>query len=257
MKDDNIESLDTPVTDFDNSFTHDTVSTIFDVNLDQDLLNECFLNLLNSKRNNYPDIISFAENFDDIFLDESRRKFLKYHEECINSLEDGLLNGRNRFRQILLGTKASGKTKMLEIIQDYMKARNSDKIIVLKVVYGDAYGTSSLLDDIIFNLRINFKSNKITEKVKEIEEFLIENDQFLLLLIDEFQEVYRRDELGKRIISEVHCLSDTNKGRIHMIVSGSGSELRKLAFCNLHNKDIKKYNAYTGMKLNITKLQPY
>ena len=43
---------------------------------------------------------------------------------------------------------------------------------------------------------------------------------------------------------------------LHMIVSGSSTTLRKLAFCKTKGLDMTKYPSYSSTDLNITKLQP-
>jgi hypothetical protein len=80
------------------------------------------------------------------------------------------------------------------------------------------------------------------------------------LLVDEFQFVYCQPrEIGTEIIREIAGLSDSNLGVNHMIVSGSSTNLRKLAFAKLPRDEATRstYPSFEGIDLNSTKLRPH
>jgi hypothetical protein len=54
-----------------------------------------------------------------LFLDESRKMFLKKHATLIEDLMNNRSKYWNRFRQLLLGTKAIGKTSILKVLKEF------------------------------------------------------------------------------------------------------------------------------------------
>ena len=235
------------------------------------------LNSIESNQSNparYPAIneetslVNFSERRN-IFLDKSRREFLERNDVKISELVSGQLYHRNRFRELLLGVKAVGKTLLLQTILDYVQY----KYPKLLDIYKNFQDCNSKLSTLICrkireccNLLRNESENldsilqleDADELIDKLEDFLVAKDIYVLLLLDEFQYVYQKPaEIGKPIVLELSLLTGTNKGRIHCIVTGSSSKLRVLAFAKLKDAEDSKYASYdNSIDLNSSKLQP-
>jgi energy-coupling factor transporter ATP-binding protein EcfA2 len=84
------------------------------------------------------------------------------------------------------------------------------------------------------------------------------NGKFLFFVVDEFQTVYcDACASGPLTISDAHALGDNADGRIHCILSGSSTHLRRLAFATVSpDSDIaKSHPHYRCIDLNGTKFQ--
>ena len=75
------------------------------------------------------DLKQFAEKRG-FYLDQSRTNFLENHYRLLLELKNGKLKGRNRFRELLLGVKAVGKTALVQILRDFTKSHMKDIIVV-------------------------------------------------------------------------------------------------------------------------------
>ena len=76
-------------------------------------------------------------------------------------------------------------------------------------------------------------------------------------LFDEFQGAYlEKVTVGVSIIEETSVIAGSQGGTIHLIVTGSSSVLRALAFAKLQPSDCSTYPSDTKLDLNSTKLQP-
>ncbi len=203
-------------------------------------------------------LVNFAHD-QGLFLDRSRTAFLERQHNILQRLVGSKLKNKNRFRELLLGVKAVGKTRMLKLVQDYA-IRNYEQIVSIYVSY-DSYG-NDLLTKVYSKLHPNFDYHPdaidVDVAVELIEDLLRTQNVFLLFMIDEFQFVYSKNHLGKLIVSQLMQLSNSNSGRIHCIVSGSSTMLRKLAFAKLSLLDAaQRYDSYELKDLNSTKFNPH
>eukprot|EP01033_Poteriospumella_lacustris_P012516 gene12516-8949_t len=120
------------------------------------------------------------------YLDESRLAFLKRHRQLIHDLMDGELRGRNRFRELLLGTKACGKSTMLEILRDFTSTYFPlilTATIRIKETFPDRY-TQGLKN-------LENSQDHVFRRVELFEAALVEAAIKILLLVDEFHLVYK------------------------------------------------------------------
>jgi hypothetical protein len=67
------------------------------------------------------DILEYAET--KLCLDESRQKFFLQHWNIITKLVKGELFMQNRFREMLLGSKAVGKSSLFLVLGTFTKLR--------------------------------------------------------------------------------------------------------------------------------------
>ena len=87
-------------------------------------------------------------------------------------------------------------------------------------------------------------------------EWLVERDLYLFCTVDELQAVYTSDcAAGAHLIRELHAFGDSAHGRILWVLSGSSSDLRKLA-TSKWDGGASKYVHYHGLDLNGTKFVP-
>lgn len=202
----------------------------------------------------------------EMYLDGSRQNFLRRHYENLENLMNGELKGRNRFRELLLGTKACGKTTIMRFIEKYAATRYQNLVVVFIKV--EAREPGSAIMEILKIIKKKYPAHyedcatclqeeKVYERTNALETALLKSGLRVLLLIDEFQFVYIAvDGKGTTMVEEIANLSDTKLGAIHIIVSGSSSTLRKLAFCKMKGLNKSEYPSFTGTDLNSTKLQP-
>lgn len=236
--------------DDDNILINDLIQlSINNSNYLQDLYNDSNINIHN-----------IINEYSNILFDENRKNFILKNIKILNDLEKGILDQENRYRQLLLGIKLSGKTIILNILNEYIKRKKNSKILTIfqnckNIELTPLQNIKHIL--LNNNLIINYESNIPNNMINQLEKFLIKKKKFLFIIYDDFQYIYTKEKFGIRFISEICCLAGSNKGRIHMIVSGNSSILRKLAVCELSNEEKIKYSSYTSVELNSTKLQPY
>lgn len=201
------------------------------------------------------------------YLDESRLACLKRHRQLIHDLMDGELRGRNRFRELLLGTKACGKSTMLEILRDYTSTYFP--LILTATIVMSADEGFSIVDFLLQRIKETFpdrytqglkklenSQDHVFRRVELFEAAIVKATIKILRLVDEFHLVYKvPDGKGKQAVTKIANLADTRQGHIHIVVSGSSSTSRKLAFCKTGGLNMSEYPSYAGVDLNSTKLQ--
>jgi GTPase SAR1 family protein len=178
------------------------------------------------------------------------------------------MTGTNRFRELLLGSKSVGKTSLLHILRNYTRDRCPNILVVFIQYISDTCG---VFEAVLNQIRMThteyhheFSSldniGQLSYKIEQFEGLLKKYNLKLLLLVDEFQFVYTQSpQNGAKIVSEIAGLSDSSLGVNHIIVSGSSTNLRKLAFAKLlrNEETMLKYPSYEGKDLNSTKLRPH
>lgn len=89
-------------------------------------------------------LLDFAKSIPGLILDSSRTSFFEINEKLLIDLENGNLKYRNRFRQLLLGAKSVGQTRVLKVIKSFMYNIKS-KIIRIYGNYDSSYKIDSNL----------------------------------------------------------------------------------------------------------------
>ena len=114
---------------------------------------------------------------------------------------------------------------------------------------------STYINDLICDSKSSVDKKQWQDPIHFIEDRLEVLDKYIFLVVDEFQFAYTAQckSNGRAIISEISAIGGTSKGRIHCIISGSSSVLRKLAFAKLEKKAEGDYPNYAGLDLNSTK----
>lgn len=208
----------------------------------------------------------YAEINFKMFLDQSRRLFFERQHSLISDLQTGDLRGRNRFRELLLGVKAVGKSEMLKVLKSYTK-KMFPLIVVVYISYDatDSLLSSKICDNVCSqkdilksDMRKILSTEDAFERIEALELLLDEKKIKVLLLVDEFHFVYAKPcEIGEKIVQEMSYIAGTSRGCIHCIVTGSSSCLRGLAFAKLDVADEKNFPSYARkIDLNSAKLQP-
>lgn len=211
------------------------------------------------------DLIKYAG--DHIYIDESRRQFFERHHNIISKLLNGELVRKNRFRELLLGSKSVGKTILLKILAEYTK-NNTSNLLVVDIRYNlHNWRILKVAIKVILENYPQYKefsnidlTDLMSQQIEKFEELLVKYNLKLLLLVDEFQFVYNLPyAIGTEIVHEIAALSDSNNGLNHMIVSGSSTFLRKLVFAKLlvNEQTPFQYPSFERKDLNSTKLQPH
>jgi len=204
------------------------------------------------------------------YLDDCRKDFMDRHYELLTQLRNGQLRGRNRFRELMLGVKAVGKTHMLRVLSDYTTTHMKNVLVVFTSFESDVRTPTQLILNAVknhFTSKAQYvelseslaMAESVLDRIKIIEAFLSKEKLFVLCLFDEFQGAYKQTaSVGVPIIQETCELAGSVGGTIHMIVSGSSSVLRVLAFAKLKLSDSvrEEFPSYSRKDLNSTKLQP-
>lgn len=200
-----------------------------------------------------------------IHLDDQRIEFLQRHHGIVSQLLRNELVGKNRFRELFLGSKGVGKTSLLQVLAEYTIETCPQVLVVLIRYHID---TSGILETVLArigekypSLHNEFSAVKgflLSEEIANFERLLQRYNLKFLLLVDEFQFVYKQPRgIGTQIIREIAALSDSCLGVNHIILSGSSTDLPKLAFATLTVDEKTQYPSFEGIDLNSTKLRPH
>lgn len=210
-------------------------------------------------------LVDFASTKCGVYIDASRKLFFERHQALIQDLVNGNLQNRNRFRELLLGVKAIGKTFMCQVLKSYMEYMYPE-VLTVYITYDECVKTisSKVCEEMVRQKRVSknmiasiLVNESIYERIEDMTTFLKTYNIRVLLLIDEFHFVYKKEPIiGVDIVKELSIISGSTSGYIHCIVTGSSSCLRALAFAKLPIEDACNYPSYTGIDLNSTKLQP-
>jgi hypothetical protein len=193
-----------------------------------------------------------------LVVDSSRYTFLEQTHNVLVRIQTGTLRGANRFRQLLLGEKSTGKTTLLESLRDSVLTLFPD--IECVHIRCDTLN-NTLIQALVKELNIEPAPSdyEICDSIDYIHERLTERNKGVLLLLDEFHLVYSMTpEIGEHIIREMGALAGST-APIHCIVTGGGLELESLAYAtySIQSEEAKHFPSYTGHDLNWTKLQPW
>ena len=205
---------------------------------------------------------------DSFIVDRGRKSIMDKLAQLLLYLVQGRLLNKNRFNRLILGRKAVGKSALLDAIErgcTYLKEHTRKKLLVVKINCNNhlhrksPYLTATdFFEKDLEGERPNF-TGEVTESGEEkLVKFAKMHDYRVVFLVDEFQCVYGSswsEELADEFISSIASLTESNSGRIFVVVTGSGTELRRLAFAKAQ-MDKDKWPNYCKRDLNHTKLQP-
>jgi hypothetical protein len=174
-------------------------------------------------------------------------------------LVKGELAGRNRFRRLLLGRKSVGKTALLDAIQSAASDVFGDRIVLCNINYG--YRPTPVLPSQAILQAAGLAVPDGSRPATYVDEQLKKAGKFVFLVVDELQFVYEdRDKYpeGRQMIMELLSIGDSAAGRIHCVITGSSSNMRRLCFGKLHLTDEirQQYPNYTRQDMNSTKYMP-
>jgi hypothetical protein len=181
-----------------------------------------------------------------LVLDESRRSFV---QETARILYDLLTRGAgveimSRFRRLLMGRKGAGKTSLLTHIQDAAAQLGGPTLLCVYVSYESSRVPplqsirKALLQQ--YRLRVPLR----VDTVEVLVEWLEQQQRVLFLVLDELQIMFtpaytdqqqQSSELAKRSLAQVASIGSSQKARIHCILSGSSTWLRRLCFHKMHD----------------------
>jgi hypothetical protein len=173
------------------------------------------------------------------------------------------LRGATAYRRLILGRKGVGKSMLLEnlcIVSDQIL--RSRGLITVYASLDDKENRDVLITDIIAR---EFKSRKLALpaacSINELEQFLEEHDKALFLVLDEIHLAYTSHSAvhGKDIIQQVLSIGSSRRGRIHCVLSGSSTVVRRLCFAKITSEEAERggyVNYIPGLDLNSTKFTP-
>jgi hypothetical protein len=193
-------------------------------------------------------------------LDQSRRRFVEQSTRTVWQLVNGKLQG-NRFRALLLGRKAVGKTYLLHHLHKVLGER-FPQLLCVKLSYESGDGRlpteriAMALEELEwYNTHVRHLQFA-EDRVQMLEDLIARRHRYVFLSVDEMQNVYKAScALGTQVVAEIGVIGGS-AGRIHSVITGSSEHLRTLCFAK-HQPNDSKYPNYQGLDLNSTKYQPY
>jgi hypothetical protein len=190
-----------------------------------------------------------------VYLDESRLRVVRDAACTLDLLVDGKLVDANRFRRLLLGCKGVGKSTLLTQLASCARDCFSKRGLVTVVLKGST--CNDLPVDVIrraCGVRLR-PAAPGGSRVDALDAALVAKRLFVFLLVDEVQQIFARHPAGSDAIAELTELGDSVAGRVHVIMTGSGSVTRRLCFGKLRmgSDEALQYRWYSGCDMNSTK----
>lgn len=194
----------------------------------------------------------------ELVMDDSRTKFVTVVAGELQKLHDGTLKS-NRFRKLLLGRKNVGKTVL---VKSLLNACITDFVCIYENL--QTSGGRSLPFKRIWN---ELNKLKLVDSVpdetscEDLIEQLHKCGKNVFFVVDEFQLIFSNKferTFSVDYTSEMCTLADSRDGRIHCIITGSSSVLRRLCFAKYTPKQANDpFPHYIAIDMNSTKFQPY
>lgn len=198
-------------------------------------------------------------------LDHSRSAFV-YDTACTlyrlvvrKNLQDA-----TRYRRLLLGRKGVGKTMLLTKLLDAAgQLLKSQGLICIYASFDDYEDCDILITEII--------ARELKEKhnidlpaqctIDDLEEYLEVNNKAIFVVLDEIHLAYTNysRNTGKEIIQQVLSIGSTRGGRIHCVLSGNSTVVRRLCFAKMSLDEAleRGYVHYDlGLDVNSSKFSP-
>jgi hypothetical protein len=192
----------------------------------------------------------------------SHERFFRYHHNILRNFVQGKCKGRNRFRQLIFGKLHPEWNRPTLLVLFYRYITYYYPSII--VLYRDfsIYPPCRILD-ILEERRPNIFTTPIDRKeplcrqIEAIDTILEKHNLKLIVLFDQFEHIYRQaSDIGCPIINEVAIWVGSDRGTMHMIISGDEEILPILAFGKPNDISRDEYPSFCGQDLNNTKLWP-
>jgi hypothetical protein len=220
----------------------------------RDSTSRCSTGELDDKRSS-SDWFEERMRADLVYLDESRLRVVRDAACTLDLLVDGRLVGANRFRRLVLGRKGVGKSTLLKQLARCARERFGKRELVTVELKGSS--CNDLPVDVICRacgVRLR-QAAPGESRVDALDAALEAKRLFVFLLLDEVQHIFARHPAGGDAIAELTELGDSDAGRVHVIMTGSGSVARRLCFGKLRmgSDEALQYRWYSGCDMNSTK----
>ena len=195
-----------------------------------------------------------------IYLDDTRRASLDENFRVLFDLVRHRCFKRNRFRLLLLGRNSVGKSCLLNGICKAAKTLLPNLLVctISVDVVRDCTPASILCQELKLTVH---PSKSAKERLSPVRKYLLDNKIYLLLVIDEFQQVYTKrfdKEIALDFVDEVACIGGSEEGLIHCILTGSSSVVMRQLCCKTAPAAITdEYPHYANAQdLNCTRFKP-
>jgi hypothetical protein len=189
--------------------------------------------------------------------DDSRTRVIELYCNTIGRLVTGGLVDVDRYNSLLLGRKAVGKSKILEVVADACTGVLGKHVTVVNVNACSTSGHRQLSQSSLRGMLAASMRMPLTSDVEDVAAELKKRDHFMVVLMDEFDTLYTAmyaDEASRQIILDAITLAASKSGRFFFVVSGSSAHLRRLCFARL-GQDVSGFpNYFPHRSLNHTKL---
>lgn len=169
------------------------------------------------------------------------------HDYCTALIKDQFVGKNGVHSRLLQGSKGIGKSTVLEAFVEYCPQEFKD-IIPIYITFNDLTRKRSLVSrkDIIEIIILKLIELKIVSKddfkeeadylAENIIEILKKNNKYILLLIDELDQIYRVKgplaELGLENLGNLTFLGDQKSGRFVVFLCGSSASCPLLVTCH-------------------------
>ncbi len=201
----------------------------------------------------------FAERMGEssIFLDESRLQVVREAALTLEQLVSGQLVGANGFCRLVLGGKGVGKSSLLSGLAECASERFRHRGLV--AVPLDGTECRILPVDVISracNVRLRASAPDGRRLgVGALAAALAKKGLFVLLLVDDVQEVFAYHPDGAKAVAELTALGGSTAGRVYVVMTGRSSVAGRLCFGTLRmgSDEAAKFRwYYSGRDMNDT-----
>lgn len=198
-----------------------------------------------------------------VFDTVTHRSIFKILDARSHGLSDNSFYGKNGSAcSLLQGPKGIGKSEMLMAFKEYCKAKYPN-IIPVYITYSDISSNESLLNNhtVLDIVKEELKSVQIVTaptqdgllKGNQIVEALVKHGKYVLLLVDEFDELYRVHESTdekiqityrtcRSTLGDLNWLGNQKTGRFAVLLCGSSVSCPLLVTLDADRKEFPLQN---------------
>lgn len=178
----------------------------------------------------------------------------------------GRLHNADRYKRLLLGRKAVGKSFLLQELQAAAATHLRDRNLKCVKIDCSSVGSASCLVGAIAQQiggRCNvidtwnrLRGQRLHERREQLELWLQKHRVYVFCVIDELQHVFMAAcPHGGSIVDELSGFGSSKSGVIHWVLNGSSADLREL-FTGRYPYPAPNYPRYCKRDLNDTKFVP-
>lgn len=185
-----------------------------------------------------------------VYLDRYRRAFLESsYGQCLLTFPKGEMKGQcSNF--LLLGVHGIGKSQFLLDLGRILVHCGGPSYFFIYISMASGNIPCSIVE-LIFGALKDFKGIKIPDNVKDVVElhaWLRKKGFYIVIVLDEFQHVYKKEDIGTLISNLAHIGNFSKKRHLIVFLSGSHALLHPLVYFNSYYLPANVRIMYPGLK---------